>query len=107
MHGLAGSYVAEVSQEPAIQVSARVGVSSEASDGERSACKLAHVAVGRIHFLQGCWTEGPGSSRLRSAFLWAGDMLGIVSSRKMCGPLDSRESIQFCEHSHSDAVILE
>ena len=31
---------------------------------------------------------------LHSAFMWVGDMLGKVVSRKMCGPLDSRESMQ-------------
>ena len=36
----------------------------------------------------------PGSTLLHSAFMWVGDMLGNVVSRKTCGPLDSRESMQ-------------
>lgn len=55
MHGLARSYAPGVSQEPAIKVSDRVGVSSEASIQERSTCKLTSVAVGRIPFLRDCW----------------------------------------------------
>ena len=31
---------------------------------------------------------------LHSVFMWVGDMLGKVVSRKMCGTLDSRESMQ-------------
>ena len=34
-----------------------------------------------------------GSTLLHSVFMWVGDMLGNVVSRKMCGPLDSRESM--------------
>ena len=40
------------------------------------------------------WPAVPGSTLLHSAFMWVGDMLGNVVSRKMCGPLDSRESMQ-------------
>lgn len=56
-HGLARSYAPGVSQEPAIKVSGRVGISSEASNQERSACKLTSVAVGRLPFLRDCWPE--------------------------------------------------
>ena len=31
-----------------------------------------------------------------------GDRLGNVVSRKVCGPLDSRESIQYYELGHSE-----
>ena len=40
------------------------------------------------------WPAVPGSTLLHSAFMWVGDMLGKVVSRKMCGPLGSRESMQ-------------
>ena len=53
------------------------------------------------------WSEVSGSTSLKSAFMWVGDMLGNVVSRKMCGPLDSRESIKFYEHRHTDPVYLE
>ena len=51
--------------------------------------------------------EVPGSSLLHSAFMWVGDVLGNVICRKMCGPLDIRESMQFYDHSHGDPVNLE
>ena len=62
-----------------------------------------------LAFLSGIWDTFPprgtvpyipsstavlGSTLLHSAFMWVGDMLGNVVSRKMCGPLDSRESMQ-------------
>lgn len=56
-HALARSYAPRVSQEPAIKVSGRVQVSSEASSQERSACKLTRVAIGRIPVLRDCWPE--------------------------------------------------
>ena len=43
---------------------------------------------------------------LHSAFMWVGDVLGNGVSGKMRGLLQIRESIQFHEHSHGDAVNL-
>lgn len=47
-----------VSHQAAVKVSIRVGVSSEGSPREGAASKLTHMIVGRIHFLEGCWTKG-------------------------------------------------
>ena len=72
----------------------------------RGPCRLDLAPTGFSEWDLGCISRAWNSSLysilagspwfylLHSVFMWVGDMLGKVVSRKMCGPLDSRESMQ-------------